>query len=49
MYGDEVFSFLVARRRDEDVAADVFSQALEDLLKSLPIFEWRSKPSSVIA
>jgi len=40
-YGDEVFSFLVSRIRDEDVAADVFSQALEDLLKSVPTFEWR--------
>ena len=40
-YGDDVFSFLVSRLRDEDVAADVFSQALEDLLKSLPTFQWR--------
>jgi len=41
VYGDEVFSFLVGRTRDEDVAADIFSQALEDLLKSLPTFAWR--------
>jgi RNA polymerase sigma-70 factor, ECF subfamily len=41
VYGDEVFSYLVSRIRDEDVAADVFSRALEDLLKSLPAFEWR--------
>ena len=37
-YGDEVFSFLVARLRDEDDAGDVFSQACEDLLHSLPTF-----------
>jgi len=40
-YGDEVFSFLVARHRDDDVAGDVFSQTTMDLLKSLPAFGWR--------
>jgi RNA polymerase sigma-70 factor, ECF subfamily len=40
-YGDEVYSFLLARMRDEDRAGDVFSQACEDLWKSLPAFSWR--------
>lgn len=40
-YGEEVFSFLIARMRDEDAAADVFSQACEDLLQSLATFRWR--------
>lgn len=40
-YGDEVYSFLVSRMRDDDRAGDVFSQACEDLWKSLPGFEWR--------
>ncbi len=40
-YGEEVFSFLVMRLGAEDRAADVFSQACEDLWKSLPTFEWR--------
>ncbi len=40
-YGDEVYSFLVARHRDDDVAADVFSQTTMDLLASLPKFQWR--------
>ncbi len=40
-YGDEVYSFLVSRHRDEDVAADMFAQATLDLLKSLPGFGWR--------
>jgi RNA polymerase sigma-70 factor, ECF subfamily len=40
-YGDEVFSFLASRLHDEDVAADVFAQACEDLLQSLPSFQWR--------
>jgi RNA polymerase sigma-70 factor, ECF subfamily len=40
-YGEEVFSFVVARMRDEDAAGDVFSQACEDLLRTLPTFQWR--------
>lgn len=40
-YGEEVYSFLVARMRQEDRAADVFSQACEDLWRSLPTFGWR--------
>jgi RNA polymerase sigma-70 factor, ECF subfamily len=40
-YGEEVFSFLVARLRDDDIAAEVFSQACEDLLGSLSTFRWR--------
>jgi RNA polymerase sigma-70 factor (ECF subfamily) len=40
-YGQEVFSFLVSRMRNEDRAADVFSQASEDLWKTMAKFEWR--------
>ena len=40
-YGEEVYSFLIARMRSEDRAADVFSQTGEDLWRSLPSFEWR--------
>jgi RNA polymerase sigma-70 factor (ECF subfamily) len=40
-YGEEVFSFLVVRMRSEDDAGDVFSQACEDLMTSLPAFAWR--------
>lgn len=40
-YGQEVFSFLVARLRAEDRAADVFGQMSEDLWKSMEGFQWR--------
>jgi len=40
-YGEEVFSFLIARMRDDDAAADVFGHACEQLLQSLATFEWR--------
>ena len=40
-YGDEVYSFLLARLRDEDVASDVFAQASADLLASMTTFQWR--------
>lgn len=40
-YGDEIYSFLLSRLRDEDVASDVFAQACADLLTSLPTFQWR--------
>jgi RNA polymerase sigma-70 factor, ECF subfamily len=40
-YGDEVFSFLIARLRAEDRASDVFGQMCEDLWRSTPTFEWR--------
>lgn len=40
-YGEEVFSFLVARLKDDDVAAEVFAQTCEDLLVSLKTFQWR--------
>jgi RNA polymerase sigma-70 factor (ECF subfamily) len=40
-YGEEVFSFLVARLRDDDIASDVFAQACEDLMKTLPTFRWQ--------
>lgn len=40
-YGDEVYSFLMSRLRDDDIASDVFAQASADLLASLPTFQWR--------
>src|SRR5262245_30560073 len=40
-FGDEVYSFLVSRLRDDDTAADVFAQACADLLTSMPTFQWR--------
>jgi RNA polymerase sigma-70 factor, ECF subfamily len=40
-YGDELYSFLVSRLRDDDTASDVFAQTCTDLLSSLPAFEWR--------
>lgn len=40
-YGDEVYGFLASRLRDDDLAADAFSQVCEDLLKSIVAFEWR--------
>jgi RNA polymerase sigma-70 factor (ECF subfamily) len=40
-FGDEVYSFLMSRLRDDDVASDVFAQASADLLTSLPTFQWR--------
>lgn len=40
-FGDEVYSFLMSRLRDEDTASDVFAQASSDLLASLPSFQWR--------
>jgi RNA polymerase sigma-70 factor (ECF subfamily) len=40
-YGEEIYSFLVARMDSEDRAADVFSQTCEDLWQSLRTFEWR--------
>lgn len=40
-YGEEVFSFLIVRLRNEDDAADVFAQACETLLRTMPEFQWR--------
>jgi RNA polymerase sigma-70 factor (ECF subfamily) len=40
-YGEEIYSFVLVRLRDEDVAGDVFAQACEDLITTLPAFEWR--------
>jgi RNA polymerase sigma-70 factor (ECF subfamily) len=40
-YGDEVYSFVMARVRDDDVAADIFGQTCADLLASMPAFQWR--------
>jgi RNA polymerase sigma-70 factor, ECF subfamily len=40
-YGDELYSFLVSRLRDEDTASDVFAQTCTDLLASLATFQWR--------
>ena len=41
-YGPEVLGFLCALHRDEDEAADVFSQLCEDLWRGLPAFEQRA-------
>jgi len=41
LYGSEVYSLLVARMKNDDVAHDVFSQATEDLWKSVPRFQWQ--------
>jgi len=40
-YGEEVYTFVLVRVRDEDIAGDVFSQTCEDLVNTLPSFEWR--------
>jgi RNA polymerase sigma-70 factor, ECF subfamily len=40
-YGDELYSFLLSRLRDEDTASDVFAQTCTDLLASLATFQWR--------
>lgn len=40
-YGQEVFAFLVSWHRAEDQAADVFSDACENLWRSMSTFEWR--------
>ncbi len=40
-YGSEVFGFLVTRARDEDAAGDMFSQACEDLWRTMESFQWR--------
>jgi RNA polymerase sigma-70 factor (ECF subfamily) len=40
-YGDEIYSFVVSRLRDDDVAADVFAQACADLVTSMPSFQWK--------
>jgi RNA polymerase sigma-70 factor, ECF subfamily len=40
-YGEEVFSFLIARMGAEDRASDAFGQLSEDLWRSMPRFEWR--------
>lgn len=40
-YGEEIYSFVLVRVRDEDIGADVFAQACEDLLGTLPSFAWR--------
>lgn len=40
-YGQEVFSFLMARLRSEDRAGDVFSATCESLWTTMRTFEWR--------
>jgi RNA polymerase sigma-70 factor (ECF subfamily) len=40
-YGREVLGFLIARLRDRDAAAEVFSQFTEELWKSLGDFRWQ--------
>ena len=40
-YGRELLGFLIARLRDRDAAAEVFSAFTEDLWRGLPSFAWR--------
>lgn len=40
-YGQEIFSYLVSRLRDETEASETFSTFLEDLWRGLPHFQWR--------
>jgi RNA polymerase sigma-70 factor (ECF subfamily) len=40
-YGQEILGFLIAHMRDENAAAEVFSQFLEDVWRGLDRFEWR--------
>ncbi len=40
-YGPEVYGFLVARLRDEDLANDAFAAACEDLCTTASTFAWR--------
>ena len=40
-YGPEIFRFLYARLRAEDLASDAFSQFTEDLWRGLHAFRWR--------
>jgi RNA polymerase sigma-70 factor, ECF subfamily len=41
-YGAEVFGFLRAVARDDDVAADAFAQLGEDVWRGLPAFRWET-------
>ena len=41
-YGPELYGFLQALARDEDLAAEAFSTFAEDLWKGLPKFRWES-------
>ena len=41
-YGPDLFRFIAAMLRDEQAAADVFSQASEDILRGLPNMRWQS-------
>jgi RNA polymerase sigma-70 factor (ECF subfamily) len=41
-YGPELYGFLHALARDEDLAAEAFSTFAEDLWKGLPKFRWES-------
>jgi RNA polymerase sigma-70 factor, ECF subfamily len=40
-YGREIFGFLMARLRDDELVSEIFSEFAEDLLRGLPRFEWR--------
>src|SRR5688572_25981948 len=41
-YGPELYGFLQALARDEDLAGEAFSTFAEDLWKGLPRFRWES-------
>jgi len=42
LYGAEIFGFLHAVARDDDLAAEAFSSFGEDLWKGLPAFRWEA-------
>ena len=41
-YGPEILGFLMALCREQEVAAEVFSQFSEDMWRGLPAFQWNS-------
>jgi len=40
-YASEIFRFIYARSRDQDIASEAFSQFTEDLWRGLPNFQWK--------
>ena len=40
MYGPEIYGFLKAMARDDDLGAEAFAQLGEDLWRGLPAFRW---------
>jgi RNA polymerase sigma-70 factor (ECF subfamily) len=42
LYGAEIYGFLKATSRDDDLAAEAFAQLGEDLWRGLPSFRWEA-------